>query len=65
MNGQGNSGKSAVDFLRDTVEGFSNFKKLNRAQTLLNQKKLSAEEDKLLKKLLKDKSINKFLKSKK
>jgi hypothetical protein len=32
LNGKGNSGKAAIEFLRNTMEGYNKFKKLRRIQ---------------------------------
>ena len=61
LGGKGNSGKSAIEFVRDTVEGYSKFKKLNRIKELEEKADKTDEEKKLLEKLRSDKSIESFL----
>jgi hypothetical protein len=61
LGGKGNSGKSAVEFVRDTVEGYSKFKKLNRIKELEEKADKTDAEKKLLEKLRSDKSIESFL----
>jgi hypothetical protein len=61
LGGKGNSGKSAVEFVRDTVEGYGKFKKLNRIKELEEKVDKTEEENKLLEKLKSDKSIEPFL----
>jgi hypothetical protein len=62
LEGKGNSGKAPVDFLRDTMEGYTAFKKLKRIQQL--EKKGNArteEENSLLTKLKSDEKVASFL----
>ncbi len=61
LGGKGNSGKSAVEFVRDTVEGYSKFKKLNRIKELEEKADKTEVEKALLEKLKADKSIEPFL----
>jgi len=39
LDGKGNSGRAAVDSLRDTMEGHTRFKKIIRCQELLKKDK--------------------------
>jgi len=60
LNGDGKDRtKKAVEFLSETIDGYNNFKKLNRINELTAkpEKKLSTDEKNLLKKLQKDKKI--------
>ena len=58
LNGTGNDPtKSAVDFLKETIEGYNTLKKLKRVNQLTNKKKKEPEEKELLKNLQKDKKI--------
>ena len=61
LEGKGNSGKAAIEFVRDTVEAYSKFKKLQRIQELQDKTTRTKEEEDLLKKLKSDKSIEPFL----
>jgi len=62
LDGKGNSGRAAVDFLRDTMEGYTKFKKITRYQELLKKDKLTEEEKKVFEKLRNDESIKEFIK---
>jgi len=62
LDGKGNSGRAAVDFLRDTMEGYTKFKKMKRYQELLKKDKLTEEEKKVFEKLRNDESIQEFIK---
>lgn len=62
LEGKGNSGRAPVDFLRETMEGYTAFKKLKRVQQL--ERKGGArtpEEDALLARLRADDRIAQFL----
>jgi len=64
LNGKGESGKPAISFLRDTMNGYSNFKKLKRIQALEDKKSQSTitdEESKRLDTLRNDPSLKPFL----
>jgi hypothetical protein len=63
LNGKGNSGKAAIEFLRDTMDGHNKFKKLKRIEELENigADKRSEEEIDLLSKLKSDESLKPFL----
>ena len=61
LDGKGNSGKAALEFVRDAFEGYSKFKKLNRIKELEEKKDKTEEEKRLLEKLKMDKSIEAFL----
>jgi len=63
LDGKGNSGRAAIDFVRDTLEGYTNFKKLQRIQELQSKTTKTKEEQDLLDKLKSDKSIQPFLPS--
>jgi hypothetical protein len=65
LSGNGQSGKAAIEFLRDTMKNYSNFKKLQRANELMKKgdEALSASERTQLKDLQKDEDIKEFLKA--
>ena len=56
LNGKGQSGKAALEFLRETFDAYDKFKKLERAQELKNRK---LKADKSLSEAEKDKIISK------
>lgn len=61
LKGKGRSGKAAISFLRSTMEGYANFRKLNRYNELDQKKKPTREEKTQLKKLSADKKIKPFI----
>jgi len=63
LSGNGQSGKAAIEFLRDTMKSYNNFKKLQRANELKNkgENNLSAAERKRLNDLLADEDIRGYL----
>lgn len=65
LQGKGSSGKAAVEFLRDTMDGYSNFKKLQRIRELEDKKKsgqeITKEEKDILQKYKQDPNIIPFL----
>jgi len=71
LNGKGQSGKAALDFLRDTIDYYNKYKKLERIRDLKSKEELSKdkssgvtfsdEEDKLLKELAVDTELAPFL----
>ncbi len=60
LEGKGNSGKAAVDFLRDTIEGYNKFKKLKRFQELQSKSNRTTEEEAVFNLLKNDPSIADF-----
>jgi len=61
LKGKGGSGKAALSFLRSTMDGYVNFKKLNRQSEITKIKKPSKEETMQLKKLNADQKIKPFI----
>jgi len=61
LNGQGQSGKSALEFLRSTIDTYTKFRKLERVQELQAKKELNDSEKALLKELEGDKELQAFL----
>lgn len=65
LQGKGSSGKAGIEFLRDTMDGYSNFKKLQRILELEGKKKagqqITTEEETILKKYTKDPNLIPFL----
>jgi hypothetical protein len=61
LQGKGSSGKAAVDFVKDTVEGYNNFRKLQRIQELQNKKDITPEEKVLLDKLTNEPELKPYL----
>lgn len=61
LNGKGQSGKTALEFLRETIDGYSNFKKLRRAKELQAKDNLSKAEQELLDELLNDQELSPYL----
>ncbi len=61
LNGGGQSGKAALEFLRDTMEGYQKFKKLQRAHELMNAPSRTDAENALLEELLNDPDLAPFL----
>jgi len=61
LNGKGQSGKAALDFLRDTIDYYSKFKKLERIRELKGKEKLTDPERKLLQELAGDTELAPFL----
>lgn len=65
LNGKGESGKPAISFLRDTMDGYTNFKKLKRIKSLERKKESSSLNDSesyRLEKLKNDLKLKGFLK---
>ncbi|MGD8300165.1 MAG: hypothetical protein PVG77_05645, partial [Nitrosopumilaceae archaeon] len=64
LNGKGESGKPAISFLRDTMKGYSNFKKLRRIKALEKKQTknaLNKSEILLLDKLKSDPELKDYL----
>ena len=61
LHGKKGRAKSAISFLTSTMEGYANFKKLNRHSEITNRKKPSKEETMQLKKLNADQKIKPFI----
>ncbi len=61
LNGKGKSGKAAIEFLRDTISGYSKFRRLERAHALLARRDRTDSEERLLAELRSDKSLAPFL----
>lgn len=65
LSGNGQSGKAAIEFLRDTMKNYNNFKKLERANELMikGEDALSDSERKQLNDLKADDDIKEYLKT--
>ncbi|MCU0637750.1 MAG: hypothetical protein MUE87_03930 [Methanothrix sp.] len=57
LSGKGQSGKAALEFLRDTMKTYGNFRKLERIKELKAKAVLSPSEEKLLEDLMNDPEI--------
>ncbi|AZH26007.1 hypothetical protein [Haloplanus aerogenes] len=54
LNGKGQSGSEAIDYLRQTLTGYNKYQKLNRVEELMNKDSLSEPEQELLDRLQKE-----------
>ena len=63
LNGKGQSGKAALEFLRETLDGYSKFRKLQRAKSLQEKASLSGSEQRLLREFMLDPELEPFLPS--
>lgn len=63
LEGKGQSGKAALDFLRETLDAYTNFKRLERARELQAKETLSESEKKFLQELTSDETLAPFLTS--
>ena len=61
LNGSGTSGKAALEFLKETMEGYQKYKKLLRARELMDNPNRTDPENALLEELLKDPDLAPFL----
>lgn len=71
LNNKGNSGRSAIEFLRETMDGYVRYKKVKRYQELKEKKNLfektadrkqfSIDEEKQLERIESDESIKEFI----
>jgi hypothetical protein len=61
LSGKGQSGKAALEFLRDTMKTYGNFRKLERIKELRALAKRSPSENKLLEDLMKDPNVAEYL----
>jgi hypothetical protein len=61
LQGKGSGGKSSVEFVKGTLEGYNNFTKLQRMLELEKKQNPSPEEIALLAKLKQDKNLEPFL----
>jgi hypothetical protein len=61
LNGKGQSGKAALDFLRETLDAYDKFQHLERARSLRQKQKLTESEKTLLQELEKDEALNPYL----
>lgn len=61
LDGKGSGEKSSVEFLKSTLEGYNNFKKLQRVLELSSKQERSPQETALLTKLKQDKNLEPFL----
>lgn len=63
LNGKGQSGKAALEFLRGTLDTYDKFRRLERARELQAKKTLSEDEQKLLQEITSDEALAPFLTS--
>ncbi|WP_428265339.1 hypothetical protein [Haliangium sp.] len=61
LEGKGQSGKAAIEFLRQTLTAYSRFRRLERAQELKSKPSRSPAEQDLLDELTQDPSLSPFL----
>jgi hypothetical protein len=62
LHGKGNSSRAPVDFLRDTMEGYTAFRKIQRYYELLSKgNRRTPEEEQLFNKLTQDTTIRPYL----
>jgi hypothetical protein len=62
LDGKGNSSRAPIDFLRDTMEGYTRFRKIQRYYELQTKgKRRTPEEEQLFNKLAQDEAIKPYL----
>ena len=61
LQGKGSNEKAAVEFLKDTVDGYNNFRNLQRVAELEKKQNPAPEEITLLSKLKQDPALVPFL----
>jgi len=62
LDGKGNSSRAPVDFLRDTMEGYTSFRKIQRYYELQGKgNRRTPEEEQLFNKLAQDTTIKPYL----
>jgi hypothetical protein len=61
LQGKGTSGKAAVEFVKDTIDGYNNFRNLQRIAELEKKQSPTAQESALLSKLKQDPALIPFL----
>jgi len=61
LNGKGQSGKAALDFLRETLDAYDRFQRLEEARALRKKTKLTRPEETLLQELEKDEALKPYL----
>ncbi len=61
LNGKGQSGRAAIDFLRETMLAYTRFKRLERAHDLRSQATRSPAEERLLAELQADPALARYL----
>ena len=62
LDGKGNSSRAPIDFLRDTIEGYTAFRKIQRYYVLQSKvQRRTVEEAKLFNKLAEDTTIQPYL----
>ena len=61
LQGKGSSGKAAVEFVKDTIDGYNNFRNLQRIAELEKKQNPTPEEIALLSKLKQDPALVPFL----
>jgi hypothetical protein len=61
LQGKGSSGKAAVEFVKDTIDGYNNFRNLQRIAELERKQNPTPEEIALLSKLKQDPKLVPFL----
>ncbi len=60
LDGKGQSGKAPIEFLRDTLSGYANFRKLRRVTELKAKDPRTGDEEALLQELLEDEAISDY-----
>jgi hypothetical protein len=60
LDKKGNTERAAIEFLRETMEGYNKFQKIRRLQELEKKKDRTAEEEALLNNLKNDESLRDF-----
>jgi hypothetical protein len=63
LDGKGNSSRAPVDFLRDTMEGYTAFRKIQRYYELQSKPTRSPDEEQLFNQLAQDAVIKPYLKN--
>lgn len=61
LNGKGKSGKAALDFLKDTLDTYDRFRRLERASELRKKQDLTDAEQAILQELTNDDNLAPFL----
>ena len=63
LNGKGQSGKAALDFLEDTLSAYTDYRRLDRAAELRSKEALTPHEETLLEELEADPDLRPFLRT--
>lgn len=64
LDGKGSSGKAALEFLRETLDAYGKFRRLERARALRDKASRSPAEDALLDELCRDQALAPYLSGK-